>query len=430
MTRRRRAAAVGAGVALLGLVLAGVYLGPKLRSPEQAAALAAPPSPSLVTVNAEQRVLAEPIVLRGQITPGPSTPVLAAATAVGETSVITKVAVTVGQTLGEGDVVVARADEPMFALVLPFPLYRDIVGGDRGADVDAVQTVLRRLGYGAPRSGVLDSGTQQALRRLYSAKGFVAPPGNPEAVKQLPAAQSAVAGAEAAYAAAPGDAAAKAALDLARRNLAETQLAVGPGVKRSSVLTIDRAGRTVSAVKVAVGSVLTDPKAPLIELDGQAAFVKALASQEQAQQVRAGQAATVSDDASGAKVSAAVAAIGEKPVTTSDGVTGFEISVAFTGAPLADGAGRALRIDILVADNPQEVLAIPVTAVFSRPDGKTFATVVRPDGSTFEVNVATGRVAGGWVEVVSAQPEGLAAGAAVVVGKDFGGVIDPKTKGK
>ncbi|HEV2784581.1 MAG TPA: peptidoglycan-binding protein [Actinophytocola sp.] len=368
MARRRPAVIVGVvGTTLVCLVVAGAVLGPRLRSPEQAAADAAPPPASLVTVAAERRVLVEPVVLRGQVTAGPSVALLPPAAAVGEDSVVTKVSVHTGQKLAEGDVVIARADQPMFALVLPFPLYRDIGQEDRGVDVEAVQAALRRLGYPAPRTGVLDAPTQDAVNRMYAARGWVAP----------------------------------------------------AGLKRSAVLVLDRPGRTVSAVHVAVGSVLTDQKAPIVSLDGQADFVSARASTEQARQLTVGQPATIFDDAGGQRAAATIGSVGTSVVTGADGSAGVEITLAFTGAALSGAGDRAVRVDIAATADTEPVLAVPLTAVLSRPDGSTFVTAVRADGTTVDRTVTTGRTAGGWVAVDPADPDGLAAGTAVVVGKDF-----------
>ncbi|CAL9491492.1 hypothetical protein SUDANB95_03226 [Actinosynnema sp. ALI-1.44] len=368
-TRRGLVVALtGTAVALTALVATGVVLGPRLRSPQQAAADAAPPPASLVTVRAERRVLAEPIVLRGQVTAGASTPLLPPTAAVGESSVVTKVAVRTGQQLSEGDVVIARADEPMFALVLPFPLYRDIAPGDRGADVDAVQAVLRRLGYAVPRTGVLDAATQDAVRRLYAAKGWAG-------------------------------------------------RAADGGLKRSAVVALDRPGRTVTAVHVRVGGALTDPKAPIVSLDGQPAFVRTRATRDQAHLLTAGQPVTIYDDAGGHRAAGSVGAVGTDLVAAEDGSTGVEVTLDFTDQALAGATGRAVRIDI-VATSAEEVLAVPITAVLTRPDGTTFVTAVRPGGGA-DVTVTTGRSAGGWVAITPAEPDGVAAGVEVVVGRDF-----------
>ena len=135
------------------LVVAAVMLGSWLRSPEQAAADAAPPKASLITVPVEERALSQPVVLRGRVLAGSSQKILPPASAVGGNSVVTAVPLKKGQSIEEGRVLVAVAGQPVFALRLDFPLYRDLVGGMTGPDVSEVQTALRRLGlaFDAPR---------------------------------------------------------------------------------------------------------------------------------------------------------------------------------------------------------------------------------------------------------------------------------------
>src|SRR4051794_20768119 len=83
--RRRIRLLAAAGVVAGVLALFGVSLvaGPRLRSPQQAAADAAAPPASLITVAAQERVLTEPVVLRGKVVPGASVKVHPPAAALG-----------------------------------------------------------------------------------------------------------------------------------------------------------------------------------------------------------------------------------------------------------------------------------------------------------------------------------------------------------
>ncbi|MEU4237838.1 hypothetical protein [Actinoplanes sp. NPDC026619] len=71
-----------------------------------------------------------------------------------------------------------------------------------------------------------------------------------------------------------------------------------------------------------------------------------------------------------------------------------------------------------VAASATKVLAVPVTALYSRPDGTTFVTTVSEHDKTADVTVTTGQIAGGWVEI--RDPE-LAEGVRVVVGEQTAG---------
>lgn len=363
--RRSRRRWLLAGVAAVAVVLAvaaaATVIGRQLRSPAQLAADAAPPSPSLVTVTVEKRVLAEPVVLRGQVRAGAATRVLPPAAAVGPDSVVTKVVAERGDRVREGRVLLERSGEPMFALVLPFPLYRDLVKGMRGPDVTQVQRALRRLGHTVTVTGVYDDPTAAAVAKLYADRDYAAPTGLP----------------------------------------------------RAHVLVFARARQQISAVGAKVGQTLTDPQRALFELDRGSPTIVALAGPEQAALLAAGQTATVTDDAAGGTAQAKVTAVAGQPVSL-DGETGFEVRFRFTGNALAADGQRAVRLDVKVAGSAAAVLAVPVTAVYSRADGSTFVTVVDDAGSV-DVTVRTGRMAGGWVELLD-PGRALEEGADVVVG--------------
>lgn len=99
---------------------------------------------------------------------------------------------------------------------------------------------------------------------------------------------------------------------------------------------------------------------------------------------------------------------------SSDG-TGYQITLDFTAKALAPSKDHTVLVTVKTAVDAAPVLAVPVTAVHSRPDGTTLVTVVRGDGSTNDVPVRTGKAAGGWVAAVPVSGT-LEPGAKVVVG--------------
>jgi peptidoglycan hydrolase-like protein with peptidoglycan-binding domain len=375
--------------AVLAAAMVATVVGRQLRSPAQLAAEAEPPAPAVVTATVERRLLTEPVVLRGKVQPGASLKLLPPAAAVGTGSVITKVLAKPDTPLREGQVLLERAGDPLLGLELPFPLYRDITAGLSGPDVTEVQKALNRLGYHATVSGRFDAQTQRAVAALYADRGYAAPTtttgtsggtGNPPASTAsstpVPSATS--------------------------RNEPSVVL------PQAHVMVLDRAGHRISAVNVRVGDVLTDPKAELFELDREPPVIVALAARDQRPLLRTGQVATVVDDAAGTDTRAEVTAVGTQPVNGADGQSGFEVRLRFTGTPLDAGGERAVRLSIQVADGASPVLAIPVTAVFSHPDGTTFVTVAG-NGRERDIPISTGQMAGGWVEIhtsTDALPEG------------------------
>jgi len=401
------------------LVIGAILLGSAFRTPEQAAADAAPPEPSLITVPAELRVLSQPVVLRGRVMAGESQQIRPPTPAIGLNAVVTSVPVKSGQTIGEGSVLVAVAGQPIFVLSLAFPLYRDLVGGVRGPDVAEVQRALRRLGYRVKVTSKYDWPTMNAVGRLYRDRGFEPKPGKAAAVDNLPAARDAVeqaqADLDAAMAAGEGVEAATAALDAAKRTLAAMEVEAGPGLAQSSVVRFSGGG-TVTAVKVAVGDVLTDPETILFEVNGGEPYLLVGASRDQAALISAGQQATIVDEATGRTTTAKVDQVATEPNSDpSLGLTGFAVRLSFTGEAMQPVADRTVRVDIAAASGDTPVLAVPVTAVYSRADATTFVTVLREDGETEDITVTTGRVAGGWVEV-TARDNQLKPDDSVVVG--------------
>ena len=61
--------------------------------------------------------------------------------------------------------------DPILALSTAVPLWRDLSGGERGADVEALQKELNRLGYPTGSSGQADTVTLQAWIQLQKAAG-------------------------------------------------------------------------------------------------------------------------------------------------------------------------------------------------------------------------------------------------------------------
>jgi hypothetical protein len=385
--RRRLLIAAAGLVGVSAVAGAALLLGPRMRSPQQQAAEAAPPTPSLVTVQAETRVLTEPIVIRGTVVAGPSVKVLPPRSLVGPDAVVTAVKVKKGDRLREGAQVLEVAGAPVVALDLPFPLYRDLIGGGEGPDVLAVQRALRRMGYSVPTSGKLDVRTQQALAKWWHKLGYEIPR-------------------QGAAAAAPGKSAAPPAT-----------APTGPYLPRAAIVRISDKS-SVSTVRVRRGDILTDPDAPLLELNAGPPDVVATVSKDEVGLLSAGQTATALDELSGRRAKLVVTSVARTVTTDSaTGTTGFAVRFRFDGTVLS-AAGRSLRIDVASAVESRPVLAVPVTAIYSRADGTTYVTVAVDGRRSADVTVRTGRTGGGWTAVVPEQPNALTEGSFVVVGED------------
>lgn len=151
----------------------------------------------VVTAEVEEREFGlSQDTFRGQVSLGAKTTVGAPESGEGR-AVVTNVYHKVGSTVRSGDLLAQVSGKPVLLLELPFPLYRDILGGDSGEDVSALQEELRSLGY---YRGVVDGkygvGTAQAVEQLYAAHGLIPPPPNEETATQLQTAQESLADAK------------------------------------------------------------------------------------------------------------------------------------------------------------------------------------------------------------------------------------------
>ena len=286
--------------------------------------------------------------------------------------------------------------QPLFGLVLAFPLYRDVVPAATGPDVKEIQRALRRLNYPVAVTGTFDAASQDALRKLFKARGYTAPTSS--------ASDGQTGGAQTAT---------------QQPTAAATAAGQGVTLPKSMVIVLDSGHRRVSGISVKVGTVLADPKATLLELDGEQAGLRVIASRDQTSVLKVGQQAEVVDDTTGASTTAEIVTIGTDPVTDDNGTSGFDVRLKFTGSVPAV-TDRTLRVSIAEAETVNEVLAVPVSAVYSRADGSTFVTVVLEKEQTVDVTVKVGKAAGGWTEVVPQGSDVLKAGSTVVVGVKAG----------
>lgn len=90
--------------------------------------------------------------------------------------VVSAMFVAPGDSLTLGQRVAEVSGRPIFAWPADVPLYRDIVSGDKGADVLGIQKTLTALGlYDGAVDGEYGSGTQRALAAMYTAAGASMP---------------------------------------------------------------------------------------------------------------------------------------------------------------------------------------------------------------------------------------------------------------
>lgn len=238
--RRRGIKVVLAVLLVVGAPVGAFVAGRTIKSPNQIAADAKAPEPSVLTAPVSRRVLSRDLIFRGTVLPAASVGVpapLPSPDAVGGISVVTSAPKAVGATVAEGEVVLGVSGRPVFALSGMLPLYRDIVPDTLGDDVEELQAALSRLKHyrGGDARGRFGSATQRAVADLYHAAGYEPIPTSKDDPTKLAAARDDAASAKRAMdeaskalskagkvdeAAALG---AKVAVDQAQRALAATQ---------------------------------------------------------------------------------------------------------------------------------------------------------------------------------------------------------------
>jgi hypothetical protein len=162
-------------VAIL-LVAVGWYAGSRVRSPAQAAAKAAAPSPSLIGVPVELRTLSHTVIVRGDVRPSVSLS-LSVPGSVSGSAVVTGVFVKQGDVVSEGDRVLEVSGRPLFVVGGAVPVYRDLKPGMSGADVAQLQAALARLGCASDADGATyGAATKACVAKLYEDAGYVPVP--------------------------------------------------------------------------------------------------------------------------------------------------------------------------------------------------------------------------------------------------------------
>jgi hypothetical protein len=145
----------------------------KIESPADAAARAAPPTPSPILVPVENRILSSNIVTRGTTRFGLPQPIsIAPSSLKAGAGLITTLPLPSTQ-LEEGAVMLTASGRPLFVLRGKIPVFRDLVPGISGDDVRQLEQALERLGFAPGRvDGTYDQQTSMAVTQWYRSTGW------------------------------------------------------------------------------------------------------------------------------------------------------------------------------------------------------------------------------------------------------------------
>ncbi|MBB2946626.1 multidrug efflux pump subunit AcrA (membrane-fusion protein) [Actinoplanes lutulentus] len=391
--RGRRRFLIGLVTGAVVMALAGLGASTLIKSPQQAAAEAAPPAPSLITATVERRVLEQAVVLRGTVEPDRALDVKAV---LGEgRAVISQRTVKAGDPVEAGTVLAEISGRPVIALSGPVPPYRDIHTGMTGSDVEQLQSALGDLGYRiSDRDGVFGASTERAIRKMYQARDY-----DPPVEETNPVA----------------DPAADPVADPTVSPSASPTAAPRPDayLPMSEVYFVKSLPARVAAVKASLGAEVRDA---ILTLSVGKMVVRGILAPADRELVETGMPVRILNETTGDEAAGKLASIGAlKQGAGSE--TGHPITVSSTKALPADFTGEDVRLTVTAATTEEAVLVVPVSAIFSAADGST--RVLRAPGGDERqsVPVRTGAAAGGFVEV---SGDGLAEGDRIAVGERSG----------
>ncbi|WP_433355403.1 peptidoglycan-binding protein [Micromonospora saelicesensis] len=409
-----------------------------IRSPQERMAETAAPGLTMLTAAVEQRVLKETVVMRGQVGAATTVEVTPAPRGEGR-AVMTGVRVRPGDEFGAGSVLLEIAGRPLIAMPGAVPAYRDLRPGSKGKDVVQLQRALASLGHrSSDRSGEFGQGTKAALVEFYERIGYdVATTGDDDA-KELAAAAVAVRAAErtrseavelrdrlrradrsGATVNADAMREAERAVRYAEEDLTQTKVARAELESRSgAILPMSEVvflSSFPARMEKLTGSVGQEVKAPLVTLSAGALIVRAKLNPAQRKLVDADMPVTVSSELTGESYPGRVATIGELR-QDDGGARSHELTVRTSQRLSAKLAGADMRLTIEAASTKEEVLVVPVSALYASADGQVAVQRQLLDGGSQRIPVVPGMTGNGYVAVQSTDGT-LKSGDQVSVGR-------------
>lgn len=349
-----------------------------IESPREAAANAAAPPPSLITVSVERRKVGQELVTRGLVTATQTVEAIPPDAGRGaERALVSGRIPAPGQQVDAGDVVVEISGRPVVALQGAVPAYRSLSPGDSGPDVRQLHAALADAGLDVDEaSGRYDDRTAAAVTALFRRAGYTSGGSLSSAevliVSTLPAS-------------------------------VVTSTAVLGGEAASSSIQVASGELRVSADFPAVHAALLQPGARVV-LSSEILGVSVDATIQPVEAPAAGGPSGHDDDDAG------------QPGDGVDGAAAATWTVVPDEPLTHDWAGQDVKVRVVSAVTEQKVLAVPVTAIVADGSGGTEVVVVAreatsiADASPQRVAVTVGATGGGWAEVVPRDKAKLSEG--------------------
>lgn len=351
-------------MAALVLALGGFLLGQRIQSPQQALAEAKPPNRSVLTTAVRAGSLSGGQNVQGDVSWNQLRELSVVTSGLSAVlPLLTSTPRVPGDGLSGGTLIATIADRPLFAMVGPIPLIRDLQFGMSGPDVARFQQGLSDAGFAVTADGYFGSETALALVDLYETVGFdpVFRPRTEVLAKEVrnqefvtPEGSLTAPMSEFAYV---GDGA----------TFVRYEVQLGTTV--SGVIASVAAGQPVVRVSVASDVATT---------------------------LRVGDRASLQGGTIGRRASV-IAAV-SPPAVTDTGA--FQSVIELRSAGLAaDAVGREVRVSFEPAES--RGLLVPIASILTSSSGDTYVVKVNSEGKQTRVPVQVDQVADGRAQVES-----------------------------
>jgi len=426
--KSRRRVLVGVSAVATVSLGVGVAAGSRITSPEDAAARTAAPKASQITVPVVKKALSSKVIGRGDASFDGAVNIRVETSGLTTPPIVTGKVPAVGSTITEGKALLEITGRPVIGLAGVLPMYRTLSPGSKGPDVLQLEQTLDRLGLDpGDVDDEYDTDTSKAVERLYDKAGYDAPEPDERLTQAVDAAKKNVDAAknqlrqakaqlkQAKDAKARDTSVQQGAVDDAKENLADAQTALaeaefkaGTPLPVSEIAYVKTLPRRVDDVKVERGGTVNGV---VMSASGASLVVTLKVDAQTAERLKAGMAASL-DLGDGTAVAAEV-----KRVTKNGNQ--YDVVVApskLTSRQLALLRDANVRVTIPVKSTSGKVLAVPVAALSSGPDGGSRVEVLR-DGKVELIPVTVGLSADGYAQVTPSGDAKLTEGDQVVVGR-------------
>jgi peptidoglycan hydrolase-like protein with peptidoglycan-binding domain len=329
---------------------------------------------------------------------------------------ISRLDVTAGRTVSNGEKLAEIDGEPLFALAGRVPAWRDITPGESGPDVAELQKALAALGYytGGDTPGLFGTATQDAVTLYYEHFGYTPPStgGVPLTdvifLPSLPAKVIAVNGAKGQQPGQPFlELAARGSLALTGELPPAYAGQVKPGLKVKIFDEVTGIHATGTVAETGTATTIA-PIGAIVDVGGGAS--SAAASGGSTGSGYAGSGSTGSSGSTGAAGSS-----NSGGASNPEGTPFIPLTVNPSKPLPAALNGENVLVTVETGRTEGPVLTVPVAAIVTTASGTSYVTVAGAGGKKTQVPVTPGISENGYVQVTPVRGGKLAVGDTVVV---------------